>query len=196
MDELQIACPSTDCPTPEITCRAEQAWHDAAAAAGADLSGLEAAASLKERLAWAIAHGFECGIGYWRSTSHQSRMTLDPILELIEFAARHKIYMPPEHLCIDEAIGRRASYPAGLERALALLRTGVSKILVTGKLSRLLRTGAESVALIQGEIVDSGLHAVSVAPHIDTREANWRLLVHLHLLMDHTRVAPVVRRFQ
>ena len=52
-------------------------WLAAAQAAGCDVAGFDPSASLSDRIAWALKHGFEIGTIYTRFSSKRQHSTAD-----------------------------------------------------------------------------------------------------------------------
>ena len=103
----------------------------------------------------------------------------------VEYAARNKMYVPPEYICVDEAEKGRRVRRDGLERAKFILENRWAQTLLVFKVSRLLRTGYKSFQFINEEVVEEGLRAVSTSQGINTRDAKtWKALMYLHGMMD------------
>lgn len=183
---MDLNClPEEGAASQEIQRQAQERWLCVARQASIDLLLFDPSQPLVERLAWARSKGYSIGVICARYSHKKSSSIIDQVIENIEFAARNKIYVPPEFICADEAVTGRKSRRAGLERAKLLMVEGPGEVLLLYKLSRLLRTCYKSVAFVQEEIIEAGRRAISVTQHVDTQEAsNWRKLVYLYGLMD------------
>jgi hypothetical protein len=154
--------------SPEVAKEALAWWKGAAIAAGVDLAGYVADAPLAQRLAWALSVDLAVGVVDTRfSTIHQDS-TADQARTCIEFAAGNGIYVPPEFICVDEAITGRQSKRPGLDRARHILEQKLATVFLVFSLSRLGRTAHETVRFFQEVLVDKGLRGISVTQSIDT----------------------------
>src|SRR5689334_2998769 len=77
------------------------AWQEAARAAGIDLSGFDPNASLTERIAWAISVGLAIATILARYSTKEQKSTTAQSLDATRYGATHKIYTPPEFVCVD-----------------------------------------------------------------------------------------------
>ena len=93
-----------------------EVWTEQAAKAGIDLSGFNAASPLDERIAWARANGLEIGCVLSRFSSKLQQSTAAQVRECIHCAAGQRFYVPPEYVCVDEAVSGRKSRRDGLDR--------------------------------------------------------------------------------
>lgn len=169
----------------ELARSAEQWWIEAAKKAGIDMTGFDPAAPLAERIAWAIQAGLDIGAILSRFSSKLQHSTAAQVQHTIEYAGCHKLYVPPEFICVDEAQKGRRVRRDGLDRAKAILKARHAKVLLVFKVSRLLRTGYKSFQFINEEVVEEGLRAISTSQGIDTRdEKTWKALMYLHGMMD------------
>jgi len=184
--------PSEGSASLEVMKQAEGSWLSAADAAELKRKGFNPHASFADRIAWMLLHGYTIGVACARYSHELSRSTVDQIVEIMIFTARKKIYVPPEFVCVDEAVTGKKSRRAGLDRAKWLLSSGVATVFAVFKLSRLLRTCYKSVGFIQEEVVDQGLRAISVTQNVDTDDkGNWRKLTYLYGLMDETLLTSI-----
>lgn len=169
----------------ELGREATQWWIDASQKAGINLTGFDPGAPLAERIAWAVEAGLDIAVILSRFSSKLQHSTRAQVQHTIEYAGLHKMYVPPEFLCVDEAEKGRRVRRDGLERAKAILKGRQAGVLLVFKVSRLLRTGYKSVQFINEEVVEEGLRAVSTSQGIDTRdEKTWKALMYLHGMMD------------
>jgi hypothetical protein len=125
----------------ELAREAAQWWIAAAQKAAINLSGFDPDASLAERIAWAVEAGLEIAVILSRFSSKLQHSTRAEVEHTIEYAGLHKMYVPHEFICVDEAQKGRRVRRDGLERAKAILKSRQAKVLLVFKVSRLLRTG-------------------------------------------------------
>ena len=102
----------------------------------------------------------------------------------VEYAAAHDMYVPPELICVDEAVKGRKDRRPGLERMKAILRTRVASVMLVFQLSRLFRRAYLGYKLVQEEVVEEGLRAVSVSQGVDTAAKGWKAQVQIYGVMD------------
>lgn len=140
---------------------------------------------LFERLAAAAAAGMEIGGVLSRYSSDLQHSTEAQALDCVRFAAGHKIYVPHEFVCVDEAVSGRKERRAGLDRMKALLNEKLVKILLVFKLSRLFRVAHKGIQFVQEEVIDEGLRAISISQGMDTNDKKTsKHLMYLHGMMD------------
>jgi DNA invertase Pin-like site-specific DNA recombinase len=165
--------------------RAHQQWIEAARRAGRELTGFDPAAPLEQRIAWAYGAGLLIATIYTRfSTKHQNS-TADQVRACVLYAAAHGMYVPPELICADEGVKGRKVRRDGLDRLKSILEAKQATVLLVYKLSRLFRQAHMGFLLVQQEVVDEGLRAVSVSQGIDTAdEKSWKAQLQLHGLLD------------
>jgi DNA invertase Pin-like site-specific DNA recombinase len=169
----------------ELAATAHQWWIETAKKAGIDLTGFDPQAPLAERIAWAIQAGLEIAVVLSRFSSKLQHSTRAQVQHTVEYAGHHKMYVPPEFICVDEAEKGRRVRRDGLNRAKAILHNRQAQTLLVFKVSRLLRTGYKSFQFVNEEVVEEGLRAVSTSQGIDTRdEKTWKALMYLHGMMD------------
>jgi DNA invertase Pin-like site-specific DNA recombinase len=169
----------------ELAVTAHQWWVETAMKAGIDLTGFDPQAPLAERIAWAIQAGLEIAAVLSRFSSKLQHSTRAQVQCNVEYAGHHKMYVPPEFICVDEAQKGRRVRRDGLNRAREILHSRQAQTLLVFKVSRLLRTGYKSFQFVNEEIVEEGLRAVSTSQGIDTRdEKTWKALMYLHGMMD------------
>jgi DNA invertase Pin-like site-specific DNA recombinase len=169
----------------ELAATAHQWWIETAKKAGIDLTGFDPQAPLAERIAWAIQAGLEIAVVLSRFSSKLQHSTRAQVQHTVEYAGHHKMYVPPEFICVDEAEKGRRVRRDGLNRAKAILHDRQAQTLLVFKVSRLLRTGYKSFQFVNEEVVEEGLRAVSTSQGIDTRdEKTWKALMYLHGMMD------------
>jgi site-specific DNA recombinase len=169
----------------ELARRAHQWWLAAAPQAGICLDGFDPVAALPQRIAWAQAAGLDIATVLSRYSSKLQHSTESQVQENVEFAARRRLYTPPELICVDEGETGRRMHRDGLERAKLILQHRYATVLVVFKVSRLLRVGYKGFAFVQEHVVEEGLRAISVSQGIDTAdEKSWKALMYLHGMMD------------
>jgi DNA invertase Pin-like site-specific DNA recombinase len=177
---------------PEVARLAQEAWSEAAARAGVDLTELDAGAPVGARLAWAERVGLVPGTILSRYSSQLQHSTTDQVRECVEFAARNRIYIPAEFVCCDEAVSGRKSHRDGLERVQFILAQKLARVLLVFKVSRLFRVAYRGFSFFQECVVEKGLRAVSVSQGIDTADAKiWKPLAYFHGVMDELLVTSI-----
>ena len=103
----------------------------------------------------------------------------------VNWAGQHGIYTPPEFICVDEAVKGSKVRRDGLVRLKLVLKSGRVHVLLVYKVSRLFRHAYLGFRLIQEDIVEEGLRAVSVSQGIDTDDKrSWKAQLALHGLLD------------
>ena len=65
-----------------------------------------------------------------RFSSKLQHSTSGQVRDCTEFAATHKIYIPPEYVCVDEGITGRKSRRDGLERMKLILQHKLADVLL------------------------------------------------------------------
>ena len=182
---------------PEILQLVHETWTDAAAKSQIDLSEFNPNASLRERLNWAMRVGLLVGAILARYSSKLQHSTAAQVRENVHYAARNGIYVPPEFVCVDEAVTGRKLRRDGLDRMKLILQHKLAHVLLVFKVSRLFRVAYRGFQFFQEEIVEAGLRAISVSQGIDTAdEKSWKVLAYVHGIMDEmfiTTVADHVR---
>jgi site-specific DNA recombinase len=169
----------------ELRRQAHRWWIEAADAAGIELSGFDPEAPLEQRLAWAPSMALDIATAYARYSSKRQHSIDDQVRAVVLFAGREGMYVPPELICVDEAAKGRRVRRDGLDRLKAILKSRRAKVLLVFKVSRLFRQASKGFDLIQQEVVEEGLRAVSVSQGIDTAEKrSWKSQLQLHGLMD------------
>ena len=101
--------------TEELRQQAHGWWTVAAEKARIDLTGFDACASLSQRLAWARSLTLLIAAILSRFSSKLQHSTASQIQECVEYAAAHGMYVPPELICVDEAVSGRKVRRDGLE---------------------------------------------------------------------------------
>jgi DNA invertase Pin-like site-specific DNA recombinase len=160
-------------------------WLQAAQHASLDINGLDPNAPLEHRLTWARQRGLEIGTIYCRYSSKNQHSTADQVRPTITYAAQKRIYVPPELLNVDEAAKGRRTRRDRLVRLQTILKSRRATILLVYKVSRLFRQAFMGYQLIQQEVVEEGLRAISISQGIDTAdERSWKAQLQLHGLLD------------
>ncbi len=171
--------------TDKLTSEVVKWWSEMFAFCNFVLTGFDPEASLEKRLDWAIARGYEIGTIYSRFSTKLQHSTDDQVRECIQWAAKNRIYVPPEFISVDEGVKGKRTQRAGLDRAKAILRRRHAKVLLVYKASRLFRQAGKGFQFINEEVVEEGLRAVSVSQGIDTNDRKtWKLQLQVHGLMD------------
>jgi hypothetical protein len=112
----------------ELMLQAHQWWVESARLTGVNVTALSLNTPLQKRIAWAIGHGFSIGTGYSRFSTNRQDSTEAQVRTYIQHAATHKIYVPPEFICVDEARKGRSQRRPGLERMKFILESGMATI--------------------------------------------------------------------
>ncbi len=171
--------------THDLAAEVTRCWLNAAAKSGVDTSNFAPDASLDRRIAWASRQGLENGCIYTRFSSKHQHSTGDQVRTCFEHAASKGIYCPPEFICADEGTSGCRSRRDGLERLIRLLQSGLVCVLLVFKVSRLFRQAFKGYQLIQQEVVEEGLRAISVTQGIDTADTRaWKMLFQVHGMVD------------
>ncbi|NQT40157.1 MAG: recombinase family protein [Planctomycetes bacterium] len=169
----------------EIVRELQEWWREAAERTGSDLSSFDPNSPLDERIAWALKQGLEIGTVYSRYSSKRQHSTPDQVRTCVQHAAQKGIYCPPEYACADEAQRGYRTRREGLDRMLAILKNRCATVLLVFKASRLYRQAFKGYQLIQQEVVEEGLRAISVTQGIDTADTKaWRMLFQVHGIVD------------
>ncbi len=177
--------PSIGAANDKLTRNANMWWSEMAAIHNLDLMDFDPEATLETRIAWAIAKGYEIGTIYSRFSTKLQHSTDDQVRENIQWAAKNRIYVPPELISVDEGVKGKRTQRAGLDRTKAILRERLARVLLVYKASRLFRQAGKGFQFINEEVVDEGLRAVSVSQGIDTNDRKtWKLQLQIHGIMD------------
>jgi site-specific DNA recombinase len=160
-------------------------WQEAAENTDIDLTGFDPDAPLDQRIAWALKQGLDIGTVYSRFSSKLQHSTSDQVRTSVHHAATKRIYCPPEFVCVDEAQRGYRARREGLDRMLLILKHRYATVLLVFKASRLYRQAFKGYQLIQQEVVEEGLRAISVTQGIDTADTKaWRMLFQVHGIVD------------
>ncbi len=169
----------------QLAQRAHDWWTETAGTNKMNLNGFDSEATFETRIGWANTNGFDIGTVYSRFSTKLQNSTDDQVRENIQWAAKNRIYVPPELISIDEAVKGKCVRRAGLERTKAILRERLASVLLVFKASRLFRQAGKGFLFINEEVVEQGLRAVSVSQGIDTSDRKiWKLQLQIHGLMD------------
>lgn len=162
-------------------------WSETAAEHNINLAGFDSNACLEERLAWANKLGFAIGTIYSRCYLKVQQSKEDQVREVIQWAAKDRIYIPPEFICVDESAEGKRTKRDGLVRANAILREGLATVLLAYEASRLFRQAGKTLNFIEEEVVEKGLRAVIVSQRIDTDDRKaWKMQLQIHSVMADT----------
>ena len=160
-------------------------WQDAAEKTDIALSGFDHRAPLDERIAWALEQRLDIGTVYSRFSSKRQHSTGDQVKTCVEHAVAKGIYCPPELACVDEAQRGYRTRRDGLNRMLMILKNRYATVLLVFKASRLYRQAFKGYQLIQQEVVEEDLRAISVTQGIDTADTKaWKMLFQVHGIVD------------
>ncbi len=177
--------PSMGAANEKLTSDVVKWWTEMSAICNFVLTGFDPEASLEKRIEWAIACGYEIGTIYSRFSTKLQHSTDDQVRECIQWAAKNRIYVPPEYISVDEGVKGKRTRRAGLNRTTKILRQRYAKILLVYKASRLFRQAGKGYQFINEEVVEEGLRAVSVSQGIDTNDRKtWKLQLQVHGLLD------------
>src|SRR5947209_4058323 len=94
------------------------------------------------------------------------------------------MYVPPELICADEAVKGRKDKRPGLDRLKEVLKSKVAAVLLVFQLSRLFRRAYLGYKLVQEEVVEEDMRAVSVSQGVDTASKGWKAQVQIYGVMD------------
>ena len=177
--------PSMGAANDKLTRNADKWWSEMAAAHNLDLTGFDPETTLETRIAWAFSKGYDIGTIYSRFSTKLQHSTDDQVRENIQWAARNRIYVPPELISVDEGVKGKRTQRSGLDRTKAILSQRLAKVLLVYKASRLFRQAGKGYQFINEEVVEEGLRAVSVSQGIDTNDRKtWKLQLQIHGIMD------------
>lgn len=178
--------------SPELARHTHDYWAAAAAKSGIDMANFAPNTPLHARLAWAQVRGLDVATILARFSTRMQHSTTSQVEENLAYAAAHKFYVPPEFVCVDEAISGRKTRRDGLDRAKLFLQNRLACTLLVFKVSRLFRVGYKGFAFFQEEVVDEGLRAISVSQGIDTADSkSWKNLTYLHGMADEMLVEAI-----
>ncbi len=176
----------------EIRALVHSVWIETLQSRTLDVTGFDPNSALSDRLAWATAHGFLIGGVLSRFSSKLQQSTSAQVRENVVFAGSHRIYVPPEFVCVDEAVSGRKSRRDGLTRMTKLLKAKLVRVLLVFKVSRLFRVAYLGFKFFQEEIVEEDLRAISTSQGIDTADTkSWKHLAYLHGIMDEMLVGAI-----
>jgi hypothetical protein len=165
--------------------QAHREWMDGAQKAGVNLAGFDPEAPLEQRVGWALQADLAVACIYARFSSKHQHSTGDQVRANVLYAASSRMYAPPELLCVDEAETGRRIRREGLQRLKQILRARMATVLIVYKASRLFRQAYQGYQLIEQEVVEEGLRAVSVSQGIDTNDKKvWKAQIQLYGLLD------------
>jgi DNA invertase Pin-like site-specific DNA recombinase len=181
---MTTGLPSDGSASPEQQASASRWWTETASKCGVDLSSFDASAVLAVRLAWAAAAGLAIGTVCTRFSTKFQDSTEDQIRACVDWAAKNQIFIPPEFLCVDEAVKGRKQNRPGLNRARGILKNRHATVIVMFKLSRMFRIAHQANRFLQEEIYEQGLRGISVTQGIDTAKKDWRLHAGVIGIMD------------
>lgn len=170
---------------PELARNVHKWWKDAAEKRGINLGGFDSTAPLAERIAIAQRLGLMIATVYSRFSSKRQHSTEDQVRECVIWAAQNGFYVPPEFVSVDESIKGKRIRRDGLSRMKQILQSQQVSALLVFKVSRLFRQPFQGYQLVQQEVVEEGLRAVSVSQGIDTNDKKgWKIQLQVHGIMD------------
>ena len=182
---MTIILPNEGAADKDVAQSAHERWQQIATEAGVSLKRFDANAPLHERIAWALRAGLLIATIYARFSSKSQHSTGDQVRECIEYAARNGMYVPPEFISADEAVKGKRVRRDGLDRMKQILKHRHATVLLVFKASRLFREPYRGFQLLQEQVVEEGLRAVSVSQQIDTdNEKSWKLQMQVHGMVD------------
>ena len=187
-----VGLPDAGGARPDVIALAHKSWVESAAKSGIDLSDFNFEAPLIERLKWAESRGLDIAAVLARFSMHLQHSTEAQVRDNVSYAAAHRMYVPPEFICVDEGITGRKASRGGLNRLKLILEQRLIDVLIVFKISRLFRVAYRGFQFIQEEIVDAGLRAISISQGIDTAdEKTWKMLAYMHGMMDEMFISTV-----
>jgi len=182
---MKYELPTTGSIDEELTRNATDWWLTAALDKNPKLSRFDNSMSLEKRIAWALKKGFDIATIYSRYSTKLQNSTADQVRECIIWAAKNGMYVPPELICIDEGVKGSKVRRTGLERMKNILKVRLATVLLVFKVSRLFRQAFKGYQLVQEEVIEEGLRAVSVSQGIDTIDVkSWKIQMQVHGLCD------------
>lgn len=128
-------------------------WEEMAVHAGLDVTGFQPSSSFAERVAWAVGRGLSVASALSRYSNKLSHSTEAQVLDNTRYAASHKMYLPPELICVDEAITGRRKRRDGVARMEGILKEKLAGVLLVYKISRLFRSMHQGLRFINEEVV-------------------------------------------
>ncbi|EAQ80665.1 recombinase family protein [Blastopirellula marina] len=177
--------PSEGAASVQLSRYAVKCWSEQAAIFDFDLTWFDPETPMETRVDLAISKGYEIGTIYSRFSTKLQHSTDDQVRECIQWAAKYRIYVPPEFISIDEGVKGKKVQRDGLDRTKAILRQRLAKVLLVYKASRLFRQAGKGYQFINEEVVEEGLRAVIVSQGIDTNDRKtWKLQLQIHGIMD------------
>jgi DNA invertase Pin-like site-specific DNA recombinase len=177
--------PTAGAASNELVSQLITTWGEAAKNAGIELIGFDPSAPLEDRLSWARTSGLSVGAVLTRFSSKESSSTTAQAVDCVRFAPSKGIYVPPEYVCVDEAVTGRKMRRVGLDRVKYILKNKMAEVLLVFKMSRLFRSSYQGTKFINEDVVEEGLRAISVTQNIDTDdEKTWKSQIGLHGIMD------------
>lgn len=189
---MNMPLPDAGAADAELARLVHDVWIEAATKAGLDLTGFEPDAPLAQRLAWAESRRLDIGAVLSRYSSKLQHSTTGQVRDCIQFAAANHTYVPPELVCVDEAVSGRKGRRDGLDRMRIILKNQLARVLLVFKVSRLFRVAYRGFQFFQEEVVEEGLRAVSISQGIDTAdEKSWKPLAYLHGIMDEMLITTI-----
>ncbi len=177
--------PTAGAASNELAAQLITTWMEAAKNAGIELIGFDPSLPLEDRLSWARTSGLSVGAVLTRFSSKESSSTTAQAVDCVRFAPSKGIYVPPEYVCVDEAVTGRKMRRVGLDRVKYILKNRMAQVLLVFKMSRLFRSSYQGTKFINEDVVEEGLRAISVTQNIDTAdEKTWKSQIGLHGIMD------------
>ena len=168
----------------ELIRKAGEYWLKAAVANNIDVSDLIPNETTKDSTGWAVANGLKFGAAYIRSAADSDSLIEDEVRENMQWAARNHIFVPPENLLVDRAVGGNRSDRSGLNRMKYIIRNGVVDVLIVYSVSRIIRSGGRALHFLNEEVVGAGMRLVSVSDGIDTDDAVHAVICSIWGLLD------------
>src|SRR5262245_2254093 len=176
----------------ELAVQIHDEWITVAKNSSASLDGFDPDRPLIDRLQWAAANNWLVGGALSRFSMKLQCSTVAQLMECVRYAARNGMYVAPELCCVDEAVSGRKVRRDGLDRMEAILNAKPIDVLLVFKVSRILRSAHKSVALIQENVVEEGIRAVSVSQNIDTADdKSWKILLYIHGVLDELTLTTI-----
>lgn len=131
MDAASAASSLTDLPV-EGAANAEvrelviRNWLEEAASSGINTEGLDPTAFTAALIAWARTKGLHIASVISRYSTKMQHSTEAQVAECVKFAARHRMFVVPHFVCVDEAQkGRKVNREAIIRLKAILERSGV-----------------------------------------------------------------------
>jgi site-specific DNA recombinase len=125
------------------------------------------------------------GMIYARYSTRFQASIADQVRACLETAAAHKIHVPLDHVCYDQAVSGTKNRRHGLGLAQNLIETGAVTVFIAFATNRLYRKMHRSLRFVEEELVERGIRAIFPMSGVDTADAKrWKTLLNINAMMD------------